>query len=334
MREFAGEQLDEHGERDAVSARLVAHLLAQLDGVVLGTPLPGTDNWRVAVDWGLARGAADDALALTTAGRVWRAEWPELIQRLEQALAERTDASPAAVGRTLSQLSIAHTVTGALGEAADAGAQAVALLRDHGSPRDLAEGLLVLGQAVSNTDLEAGHAVYAECLAVAREVGERRLLIGAMHALGELERERGDLTHARELLEQAIDMMRAEGLTPLSELHGLADVELEEGKLAAAAAAYRDVVSGSLPVTAWFTLASALGGLAAVAAAKGRVETAGRLWGGLERVEAEHGVAIGPRERERYRSLLARLNSDELAEHVAAGRALTVERAVEEALGG
>ena len=249
VREFAGELLDDAGERDAVSRppRRPPHGAASRVAAVHVARGCGQLARRERL--GAQRGVADSALTLALAGRAWRAEWPELILRLERALAARPDAGEAARGRALSQLSIAYTVTGDRPAALNAGEEAVALLRRHGSSFDVAEGLLSLGQALHDDPVRA-RAAYEEALT--RRHGGRPTTpasVAALHMLGELERDYGTRSRARELLQQAIEKVAVRGHDPISETHGLADLELEDGDLDAAEEAYARVAEQSLGST-------------------------------------------------------------------------------------
>ena len=81
-----------------------------------------------------------------------------------------------------------------------------------------------------------------------------------------------------------------------------------------------------------------LEGLAYVALAQARPVQAARLWGGAERLREEIGCPLPPSERPRYDSHLAATRAaidDDVAFELARkeGRAMTLEQAIEYALG-
>jgi hypothetical protein len=79
-------------------------------------------------------------------------------------------------------------------------------------------------------------------------------------------------------------------------------------------------------------LLSGLGLLAAVAAAEGQRAPAGRLWGAVEGIEASGEAKFLGEDRGRYEEAVLALSGAELDAARAAGRALTVDEAVEYAL--
>ena len=149
----------------------------------------------------------------------------------------------------------------------------------------------------------------------------------------------GDLDRAVELLSRALELaeaLSAEGAIAVSR-QSLGDTALERGDLATA----RD-----LYVAALTSLAAAdprasgnvryttvcLGSFAALAARELQAERAGRLWGAVEAVEARLGIQLQRTDRLRYERALADVVGAAFDAAVAAGRALTLDQAVREAL--
>jgi hypothetical protein len=157
-------------------------------------------------------------------------------------------------------------------------------------------------------------------------------LTRALFGLGGAEHEAGDLARAEELYTQALELARAAGLSNVPPIeHSLGVVALDRRDLATARERFRSALA-AVAVDETHGACNCVAGLAAVDACEGRVERAGRLWGAVEAVERERGTQIIAHERRRYEVALAAIAGAELDVAVAAGHALIVERAVEEAL--
>jgi hypothetical protein len=116
-------------------------------------------------------------------------------------------------------------------------------------------------------------------------------------------------------------------------LHSVADVELEDGKLAVAEQGYAESLSlartGAVGQGKGFTM-YCFAGLAAVAAARGDAKRAGLLWGVVERLEEELECKLRPIEGVRYDGFLTTVaGSITFDEAASDGRELSLEQAVD-----
>jgi hypothetical protein len=96
------------------------------------------------------------------------------------------------------------------------------------------------------------------------------------------------------LLNKSAQLARDAGdltLVP-SIVHGLGDAALAAGDLARAASHYRDSLSTAHDLAYGRGIAFSVAGIAAVAAARGQLERAGRLWGGVEVLERSAGTPV------------------------------------------
>jgi hypothetical protein len=75
-----------------------------------------------------------------------------------------------------------------------------------------------------------------------------------------------------------------------------------------------------------------LGGLAAVAANRGDIQRAGRLWGAVETFEASWGIKLQSPDRGRYELRIGRVTGPAFDAAVTVGRRLTLGEATEYAL--
>ncbi len=111
-------------------------------------------------------------------------------------------------------------------------------------------------------DYVSSRALLEECLAIARELGDRLGIAFALNGLGNVGAEQGDYPGARVLYEESLTIRRE-----LGDRRGIA---------------------------------IALEGLAAVIAALGSSLRAARIWGAAERLREEIGAPLPPNERPRY----------------------------------
>jgi predicted ATPase len=315
VREFALERFRESGELDA-RMNLFADLVLAQDSP--GAVRDDLDNWRALVDWGVARADPDRALALAgVGGRMFRPEPAEALLWGYRALEEHgARATPAARGQLLATLALIHVFRGEPSESVIAGEQAVEIFREVGDVDRLENSLAFLGatlKALGRED-EAADALRRAAEVSASSGGKGNPF--TLHALGELERDRGNLVEARELLEQAATAANERDARGVGggTRHGLGDLELEEGNTGLARRYYLEALEiGRL--TAFYSLVlHCVAGIATVAAAEGRFEEAADLWAAAERYSALRDMELGSNERERYLPRLAVVPAESLDE--------------------
>ena len=160
----------------------------------------------------------------------------------------------------------------------------------------------------------------------------------ALNNLGELARCQGDDATAEACYIESLALFRSQGAsvdTPRL-LHNLGYVALHQGDLTRARRLFIESLAAFRDQRSQRGVAECLAGLAALALAQEDGTRATRLWGAAEALRAAAGVAMWAADRVEYERQLAMLRAglDEpvLADAWAAGRALTAEQAIAEAL--
>jgi len=301
VREFALERFREIDEVDARMGLLADLVLA--DDLEVRQDL---DNWRALVDWGITRADADRALLLARAGTRFRPKPTEMLSWAYRALEERgSEASPLARGRLLAHIAINHLFRGEFEESVVAEEQAIEIFRELDDADRLRGSLTRLGSILNalGRDEDAELAL-REALEVAASLG-REDIAPTLHTLGELERDRGNLAKAQQLLERALAAAKEAGTEDAFIRHGLGDLALEEGKPSVARARYLEALEIERAKDNFSSTVHCVAGLAAVAAVEGRYDEAAGLWAATERYCELRGAELGPFERERYLARLA-----------------------------
>jgi predicted ATPase len=346
IRDYAAERLAECGEEAPFRRRHAMHFLAvaerveaeQLDAGPTGWRerlRPEWDNFRAVFAWSLDTGEYE--LGLRLAGAVsfaWLdrnllAEGTRLFERLLPAAQEADELVRA---KALFAWGMIASVQSDWTRTTQLGEEALEIFRRRGD---------VLGTAWTLTNLavvplEFGRAQEARAMldeadALFRSEGREGGLRRIGHLYAQVAAETGDTERARtELRESAEHSLAAgENFSAATTLHSLGDIELVEGEIAAAAAAYAEALRVAWDTGANRVTCYALAGLAAVAAERGRHEEAAYLWGFVERYEERLTFTL--RRRSRYAD---RLDAAAKAhpERWQAGRELDVGAAVEYAL--
>ena len=218
--------------------------------------------------------------------------------------------------------------------------ESLTLYRELGDKGGIAWALHALGEiAIDQGDNQRAAELFRESLALSQDVGAKALIAWALSGLGTVALSEGDNEEATVYYERALAIYREYGHKPhiawlITNLGNLAIVQrhleqaaifLEEG-----IALYQDLGDKA-------GIAYVLVGFAGLAATQGQPKKAARLWGAVETLEGSGTEALYPIERSRYDRYMAatRAQLDEATFAAAweAGRALTLEQAIEEALG-
>jgi predicted ATPase/DNA-binding transcriptional LysR family regulator len=196
------------------------------------------------------------------------------------------------------------------------------LARRTGDELRLAWALHGLGHALA----EAGEAARAralleESMELFLRLGEHAPAGGRMTFLAYYAFRDGDLDRAQSLLEAAAEQYRLAGdeAGVGGCIHGLGDLELARGDVAAAVARFGEAQPLLLRSGSAFDLAYLVAGVAAVAAQAGRRDVAGRLWGASQRLSEESERVLEEETRELYERAVGAVDSGD----VDAGRALS-----------
>jgi predicted ATPase/class 3 adenylate cyclase len=346
IREYAGERLADSGEAEELRRRHASYFLdlaerveaEQLDAGPTGWRerlRPEWDNFRAAFAWSLETGASE--LGLRLAGAVsfaWLdrnllAEGNRLFEALIPAAA---DADELVRAKALFTWGMIASVQSDWVRTKELSEEALAIFRRAG--HRLGVGWTLLNLAVVPLEFgraEEARAMLDEADGLLRSEGSGGGLRRLGHLYAQLAAETGDTERSRSELRESAELSLAAGedFSAATTLHSLGDVELTEGKLDAAAAAYAEALQVAWRTGAQRVVCYSLAGLAAVAAERGRLEDAAVLWGFVERYEERLTFTL--RRRARYAE---RLDAAAAAhpERWQAGRDLDVGAAVEYAL--
>ncbi|MGH8574955.1 MAG: hypothetical protein ACREX8_20660, partial [Gammaproteobacteria bacterium] len=179
--------------------------------------------------------------------------------------------------------------------AAELAEEAVAVWRALGDPRGMASALHALAMVVEQRmEWDAAAALLEEELALRRTLGEPLNLGVTLVLLGGVAFGQGDLTRAVALVEEAAALVRAAGnrrWTGLAEWY-LGLFAASEARIAEAARLYRGSLRTLSEVDEVVCRFKPIVGLAAMAAASNRPETAARLLGAADGLLSERGMQL------------------------------------------
>jgi predicted ATPase len=360
VREFALEQLALAGEEEATRAAHADALLRLIDvdsspqrpGSLLAMPLPlpqlerERENLRLALSWCAERGDAERGLRLVIRSLpLWWNVGPMseglgwLRRFLAFAPADAPWAPPPAL--RLRALQVGADLAGALGEPAAARTfiteeRALAeVLHDDAA---MASVLWSSGyEALAAGELGAAEAATTCGLALARRVGWMDFEVRAVIRLGTIAHLRGDLAAAATAYEMALAASPTAPSIRQWPLRLLGYLALTAGELPAAARRFRESLDDTCNGGWDGATVENLYALAATARERAQWERAARLLGAADAGQERRGGTlpeqIGRRERERTLTAARKhLSEPAYAAAYAAGRALALEQAVQEAL--
>ncbi len=192
----------------------------------------------------------------------------------------------------------------------------------------------------SQGDYAQAQKLLEEVVALFREVGDQSGAASSLGNLGEVARLQGEYERAVELYGESLALFRelrhSDGLAHYT--FTLASVALQQGTYEQAGQYLRDALGLFRDLEEKNDVAACLAGLAAVAGALGNVMRAARLWGASEGLIGGIGGIILPSDSAVYQPHLdaVRTQLDEATFEAAwsAGRAMTIEEAVEYGLSG
>jgi predicted ATPase/class 3 adenylate cyclase len=346
IREYAAERLAESGEEDELRRRHAMYFLAvaerieaeQVDAGPTGWRerlRPEWDNYRTVFAWALKSGESELGLRLAGAvsfGWLDRNLLAEGNRLFEALFAAAPDADDLVRAKALFAWGMIASVQSDWERTRELGEQALEIFRRHGLALGIAWTLLnlaVVPLEFGRTD--EARAMLDEADAIFRTERSGGGLRRLGHLYAQLAAETGDTERARKELRESAELSLAAGenFSAATTLHSLGDVELVEGDIPAAAAAYVEALRVAWDTGANRVTCYALAGLAAVAAERGRLEEAALLWGFVEHYEERLTFTL--RRRSRYAD---RLDAAAKAhpERWQAGRDMNVAAAVEYAL--
>jgi predicted ATPase/DNA-binding XRE family transcriptional regulator len=344
-REYARERLRESGEEEATRARHAAYYFALAELRLRAEEMPSLEsdraNLRAALDWFEVRGdVATSARLMEAVGQLWRLQ----------------GGPPSEMSGWLARL---RALPGFAGASDEVRARALTtemdleLRRDAVATRACGEQLLALGRAATNrvwvqqalwrlgwSSLELGELSRAEgeladCLAVAREMGNPNAVGNALVLLGDTARLRGqdDLARARYDECRGLSVV---GWLSAWQRRNLGFLAVHRGDLAEAEASFREGMAEYGNQRNMLGTIECLVGSAALAAARGKAERGARLLGAVDAALPTIGAKLYPGDRfecERTLHILhATLSENAFAAAWAEGQAMELEEAIAYAL--
>jgi len=228
VRAYAREKLDASGESETVRSRHVVDFVAFAEKVRASLNGPDQARWLARLDLERenllaahvfsenARDGADLGLRLVRAmGPYWFARgMPEMGLRLGAEMLDRPDTRP----RTESRASALHEVgwqcchLGRYEEAATWLEESVAIARELGDRKLIGRALQPLGMATfGRGDLPTARRYFQEAVDLARDLGDKRELAAALNGLAQLHRVDGQLEPAEPLYDNAVALAREIG---------------------------------------------------------------------------------------------------------------------------
>ena len=354
VREFGLEQLEESGIGEETRRRLAAWCLALAEAaqpdliggsmqphwvILLDDELP---NLRAAVTWLLERKEGQTALRLLTAAEdYWSQRRPnsmELCRWLTAALAAAPEAP--ATDRTVAHYLLA-LVNSILGNEADAAMHVERLssaAQESGEPAAL--GLAQYGVGMFwefHGHGERAAAALTEAVPLLQVAGNDVLAAWAQADLADILIWQGDLEAGLPMLDEALArlrQLRTDWLITLV-LNQRGHAALAERDPPRAAGYFTESITVARVSQQTRAILGAVHGLAGVALALGRAEQAARLLGAVEAARETLGMGRISQKHHGERitaDTRAALKAADFAEAWSAGRALTLEEAVDEAL--
>ena len=344
--EYAREHLGASEDGEWMSRRLVEHLhdtavrfsnerergygasLAELESEL--------DNIRTAMRAALEWGDDPQALRLSAALQLyWSASgrYAEGLRWTTEALerAGRVRGAPHAEG--LRAATVLASLAADPERACAYGEEALALYRANGDDYRLGSVLPWLADAYSQIDNAArSRELHAESIALHERLGDSLRLARALRIAGEDELAIGDPARATDLFNRSLALAKAaqSDNDVVMTLHSFGDVSIVRGDAAGAAGYYLHALGVS---TESAPVVYCLAGLAVVGALEQLAESSGRLWGAVESHQQRLGdPVIHPNTLRRYEPILKQVEGPVFDSAVAAGRSLTLDAAVLEAV--
>jgi non-specific serine/threonine protein kinase len=353
VREYALEQLVASGETMLLREQHAAYFLALVEQV--RPYLEGAeqtrwlnrlerehDNLRAALHWSAQHGDAERGM------RGAAALWPFWLMRghltegraqLAELLALPQAATPSAArADALNTAGALARYQGDFAPAAPLIMESLAIRRARGDLHGIADAQANLGYvALYQGDGTRARSLYEDSLAIYRMAGNAQGMADALSHLGVLALYRGDVGASRALHEESLALWRQveDGLGIAWAVSQLGKVALHETDNAHARDLFRASLLQHRELGDQWGLAEALEGLACVAAAADQPGHALRLAGAAAMLRARLNTALplaGQADLERRLAPVRQALSEAATALWAAGRRLTVEQAIDEAL--
>jgi predicted ATPase len=326
-REYALEQLNAAGETPQVRRRHAdwfLQLARQADRHVRSAGQvewfsrldADSDNLRAVLDW---YSEQDPATVCELAATLYlplrmHGRHGELIPWLEGVLATPATIDPRSRAIGLGTLGEALKKIDRPDEARGPLEESLALFRELDDKPGEALALRNLGNLLSHQGSQSqAIKLYRASIAIYRDAGDKWNVARVLNDLGYSAFFTGDLEHSKTDWEESAAIFTELGdhLVASFPLRSLADVALASGDPAGAARQYHQVLKLLSGYRNEPTEMQCVAGLACVAAIRGDLYSAGRLWGIAEAAEKRLGWRIVASERALYEQIVTRLPDDQ-----------------------
>ena len=347
IQEFAAERLAAAGEADVIRRRHAEHYLALGESANLSAESEGPehpelvrpelDNFRSALDWAVDH---DPALAFRLAislEQFWVMNDAFEGVRWFGALLERAhDVPPELRARALRCHGECLWIAGDLESGGRSMQQCLEEFERLGDERAVTVVRGRLGaNALMADDPALARQLLEDILATCRTSPNPKLEADVIGKLGWVERREGNRERALELFEESAILCEQVGFTWMQAnvVADVADLSHELGRTEVAKERGHEALRLAHRLRDRQMTVFVLALLAGFAAAAGDGARAGRLWGAVEGEEARGPVGQWEHEREQYEQAVLPVAGPEFEAARAAGRSLTLDEAVEYALG-
>jgi predicted ATPase len=298
---------------------------------------PELDNFRAAIDWAVDH---DVELAFRLAislEQFWVMNDPfEGVRRLATLLDRPGSVPPVLRARALRVYGESTWGSGDFEGGTRLGEQSLAEFERLGDEPAIAVMLHRLGVgALMAKDFPRARKLFEESLAMCRSSPNPKLEADALHKLAWVEHGEGNRERALELFEESVVLLERVGFTWMqaSAVLDIADVAHELGRTTLAGRRGREGLRLSRELVDRQLIVYSLALLARFAAADGRAEHAGRLWGAIEAEEARGPLGMWEHEREQFATAVLGEGGEAFEAARSAARRLSLDEAVEYALG-
>jgi predicted ATPase/class 3 adenylate cyclase/uncharacterized protein HemY len=218
--------------------------------------------------------------------------------------------------------------------------ESLAIYRKLGDKGSIATSLNNLGVvAMEQREYERARTLYEESLAIQREVGDKRSVALALSNLGTVAYEQEEYKRARTLMEESLALRREIGdkRAIAISLHNLGNILHMEGEYTGAHTLHTQSVAIYREIGVKDGIDTNLGGLGAAAIGLGQLEKGVRLLGASDGLHEALGTVRKSNDRIPYEqaveAALAQLGAEELERLQEEGRKMSMEEAIEYALG-
>ena len=353
IREFALERLEANGEAEAARrehvllyVRLTEDARARIHGPEGANVLDRLEaehgNLRAALFWTIAAGETELALRLSYAAwRLWwmRSHLEEGRTWLERALALPDNGPTTAVLRPKTQIAAGYfaRVQGDYARAAELGKEALALAEQFRDAHDASGALHLLSMtATDRGELAEAQSLLETGIAIDRSVDYEHGVAFGLSDLGDVALAQGRLADAAALADEAMAIWRARGdaWSVAWALIGCGRIARAQGDQTRALSLVAEALTGSAKLGDKEIAARGSSELAAIAAERGDLRLAARLYGAVAALREAIGAPLAPTERAVQEAAVAGIRAGLASGAFAAaweeGRALSLDQIVAE----